>query len=188
MVPAVYFDDLDATQRLTLLTFALLSQKDHLPGRKEAIAEGIFDHIVAMFEAGECGSPPFLVHEHHKEMRTIEGILDEVGNTVPILPHESEISPWVLIPGLTLCSPQQDQNPYKILTTKVYGEEGERLAILAKIGPEEAEVFGTEPMMVLLDLHLHGEEAPTLHEMPLDLGICLASMLAEFHRVRAYVN
>lgn len=178
------FDDLDTHQRLTLFTFAILSQ--HLE-QKEALAEGLFEHLHDIFttspEIGHRPLIPLLTLEsaENEEDWTLSGILNENGDLAPILPHGSECSPLVIGSQVLVPDPELDMNPYTILGAKPYGEilgdAPRRLLILGRISPERAAYFGTEPMLVFLDFDLSEEDAPQFHEIPLDLGECLRDML-----------
>lgn len=56
-----HFDDLDVHQRLTLFTFAILSTTGDFIADKEAIAEGLFEHLHLVFTTPpEVGAHPLV--------------------------------------------------------------------------------------------------------------------------------
>lgn len=190
MTTSANFDDLNVHQRLTLFTFALLSQSSIAP-KMEAVAEGLFDHLFDVFTTPlDVGGTPLIPlltivldeeEQENEEEHTLSAILDAEGNVAPILPHDSECLPLIVSPLAILPEPGQDKNPYTILGCQHYGElHGEsprRLLILAEINETAAEFYGTEPMLVFLDFDLAEEDAPQLHELPRDLADCLAGLL-----------
>jgi len=186
---SAHFDDLNNTQRLTLFTFAMLSQEPPIR-RRAVVAEGLFSHLHGCLEeeieafCSEEGSVdpcfmPLIADEDHPDL-TVTAILAADGSIAPIVPHESECFPLIL--GSGVYSPRQtaDKNPYTILQSEQYGEEHEgaprRVVILAGINAERASYFGTEPMMVVLDFDFAGDDAPRLYEFPLDFGAALSKL------------
>lgn len=184
------FDDLTLTQRLTLFTFAILTQPIDIH-RKEVLAEGLFQHLQELLEAAleeknlaevENRCLPLLCHADHADL-FLSSIRAADGSAAPILPHEPECGSLVVGHEVAVPSPEQDKNPYTILSASRYGESTgdglRRILVVGVLTQVMADYYGTESMMVVLDFDLEGEDAPCFYELPYDLGQALTRTLLE---------